>query len=189
MFSIFVAISTSYERTKRLLGSRREGRLEDFVAKDYTQAVEETGGPWPHLYQQVDQKKLYEPKILSWPEWIGFLIIPLAVQMIQAFILACVTTVFFMWFGSIAIPDEVAGAWANAPHLEQTTLFTVVLPVKAVLTKVALVMGSFCALIFIATTSNDRRYAHEFLEPSLTRLRRVVMLRNIVHLVKAQPKP
>lgn len=104
--------------------------------------------------------------------------LPIVVQMIQALLFAGVVFLFFVWFGTIAIPDATITNWLGVEP-SKVTLLGVQFPFTDVLVKVSMVLGAFAALNFAAQTSADSRYAEEFLEPAIGHVRHTVIIRNI----------
>ncbi len=107
---------------------------------------------------------------LSVGERINFFLVPIAAQAIQVAIFGALMFGFFVTFGKLAISDSVAKSWitTDPPPL---LLFDVPLGVNEPLVKVSLILASFCALFFAASSSSDQRYRDAFLEPILRETR------------------
>lgn len=89
-----------------------------------------------------------------------------------------VVCLFFIWFGTIAIPDATVTSWLEYPA-SNLSLAGLALPVGTVLIKVSMVLGTFAGLNFVAQTSSDSKYSDEFLMPIIKEVRQAVILRNI----------
>lgn len=103
---------------------------------------------------------------LGWGERINFFLVPIAAQAIQLSLFGVLMFGFFVSFGRLAISDSVAKSWITtepAPLL----ILDVPMGVSEPLVRVSLILASFCALSFAASSSSDRRYREAFLEPIL----------------------
>lgn len=47
-------------------------------------------------------------------EWVNFLLVPIAAQVLQVALFVAVMGLFFVAFGALAVPDSVAKAWSGA---------------------------------------------------------------------------
>lgn len=178
VLSLLVTISTVVEKTKRLIGARHGELVERFSVEQYTDAASKAGVRWEEALATAPQQKLAEPPVFSMGEWNNLSLLPTLVQAIQALVFGVLVCLFFIWFGTIAIPDSTVTSWLEhrAPNVAFAGLE---LPVSAVLVKVSMVLGAFAALNFVAQTSSDVRYSDEFLMPIIKEVRQTVILRNI----------
>lgn len=103
---------------------------------------------------------------LGWGERINFFLVPIAAQAIQLALFGALMFAFFVSFGKLAISDSVAKSWITS---DPTPLLVLDVPmgVNEPLVRVSLILASFCALSFAASSSSDRRYREAFLEPIL----------------------
>lgn len=181
LLATFVAVTTSIERTKRLLGAHQDDSLEDFTATEYKEISRKMGRPWPALIRRIPEHSLTKKRqhrIMRWSEWGNLVALPTLSQLIQALLFGLLVLIFFMWFGTLAIPTETVTSWlGHSPA--QLTLAGLTLPISAVLAKVALILAGFASLNFVASTATDERYAKDFLQPMMDYLRETVVLRNI----------
>ena len=170
VLSLLVVSSTVTEKTRRLLGARKGDKVEEFTDAEYAGAALQL--------EKLPAAGLGRPADFRWGEWNNLVLLPIVVQMIQAVLFAGVVFLFFVWFGTIAIPDATITSWLGF-EASKVTLLGVQFPFTDVLVKVSMVLGAFAALNFAAQTSTDSRYAEEFLEPAIGQVRRTVMVRNI----------
>ncbi|WP_237197770.1 hypothetical protein [Rothia nasimurium] len=178
VLSFLVVSSTVTEKTRRLLGARKGDKVEEFTDAEYAGAALQAGDRWRHELENLPAAGLGRPADFRWGEWNNLVLLPIVVQMIQAVLFAGVVFLFFVWFGTIAIPDATITSWLGF-EASKVTLLGVQFPFTDVLVKVSMVLGAFAALNFAAQTSTDSRYAEEFLEPAIGQVRRTVMVRNI----------
>ncbi|WP_237233386.1 hypothetical protein [Rothia nasisuis] len=176
--SLLVVSSTVSEKTRRLLGARKGDKVEEFTEDEYAGAAVQAGGCWPQELKGLPSANLKRPANFGWGEWNNLVFLPIVVQMIQALLFAGVVFLFFVWFGTIAIPDATITNWLGVEP-SKVTLLGVQFPFTDVLVKVSMVLGAFAALNFAAQTSADSRYAEEFLEPAIGHVRHTVIIRNI----------
>ncbi len=99
-------------------------------------------------------------------EWVNFLLVPIAAQVLQVALFVAVMGLFFVAFGALAVPDSVAKAWSGADP-QPVDLLGLALPLSGVHAKVCLVLACFCGLSFAASSSADAGYRRSFLEPIL----------------------
>ncbi len=185
VLGLLVVSSTVAEKTRRLLGARKGDRVEEFTDAEYAGAAEQAGGSWGRELASLKPGQLKHPAHFGWSEWNNLVLLPIVVQMIQALLFALVVFLFFIWFGTIAIPDATITSWLGF-EASRVTLLGVQFPFTDVLVKVSMVLGAFAALNFAAQTSTDSRYAEEFLEPAIGQVRRTVMVRNIYRASRVQ---
>ena len=178
VLSLLVVSSTVTEKTRRLLGARKGDKVEEFTDAEYMGAALQAGGRWRQELENLPAAGLGRPADFRWGEWNNLVLLPIVVQMIQAVLFAGVVFLFFVWFGTNAIPDATITSWLGF-EASKVTLLGVQFPFTDVLVKVSMVLGAFAALNFAAQTSTDSRYAEEFLEPAIGQVRRTVMVRNI----------
>ena len=178
VLSLLVVSSTVTEKTRRLLGARKGDKVEEFTDAEYAGAALQAGDWWRQELENLPAAGLGRPANFRWGEWNNLVLLPIVVQMIQAVLFAGVVFLFFVWFGTIAIPDATITSWLGF-EASKVTLLGVQFPFTDVLVKVSMVLGAFAALNFAAQTSTDSRYAEEFLEPAIGQVRRTVMVRNI----------
>ena len=178
VLSLLVVSSTVTEKTRRLLGARKGDKVEEFTDAEYAGAALPAGDRWRQELEKLPAAGLSRPADFRWGEWNNLVLLPIVVQMIQAVLFAGVVFLFFVWFGTIAIPDATITSWLGF-EASKVSLLGVQFPFTDVLVKVSMVLGAFAALNFAAQTSTDSRYAEEFLEPAIGQVRRTVMVRNI----------
>lgn len=178
VLSLLVVSSTVTEKTRRLLGARKGDKVEEFTDAEYAGAALQAGDWWRQELENLPAAGLGRPANFRWGEWNNLVLLPIVVQMIQAVLFAGVVFLFFVWFGTIAIPDATITSWLGF-EASKVTLLGVQFPFTDVLVKVSMVLGAFAALNFAAQTSTDSRYAEEFLEPAIGQVRCTVMVRNI----------
>lgn len=179
LLALIVAITTSIERTKRLLGATENDYLEEFPLTEYQATAQTAGSPWDALSRSLPASKLTQRRrLLNNSEWANLVALPVLSLMIQALLFALVVFCFFIWFGQIVIPTETITSWLTHPPAD-FTISGLTLPISAVLVKVSLILSAFASLNFVASTAGDDRYAQDFLAPMLTYLRETVIVRNI----------
>ena len=202
--AVLLLAASILEQTHRMLGTRRPEERERPTPQEQHDAARAAGGPWPRLAEglsggpeanaqdgegtpDADRTPGAEPVShvaagedvpLGRLEWLNFTLVPLLIQLIQAGLFSVLVFVFFVAFGSFAIPQDAAASWIGhrpAPFMWAEMSF----PFSAVLVKVSLVIGVFAGLSFAASSTSDPAYRADFLDPVLGRLRRGVILRGI----------
>lgn len=196
--AVLLLAASILEQTHRMLGTRRPEDRERPTPQEQHDAARAAGGPWPRLAEglsgeaeedvpdaeagpdaePVSHVAAGEDVPLGRLEWLNFTLVPLLIQLIQAGLFSVLVFVFFVAFGSFAIPQDAASSWIGhrpAPFMWAEMSF----PFSAVLVKVSLVIGVFAGLSFAASSTSDPAYRADFLDPVLGRLRRGVTLRGI----------
>ncbi|MFW0110104.1 hypothetical protein ACN081_05225 [Rothia sp. P13129] len=173
--ALFIVTTTVIERSKEVLGDH-QGKGIQFSSEEYQRVSAESTSFWNTVTERIEGSVSAKPLGVS--ERINFILVPAMVQCIQAVMFSIFVFLFFVWFGSFAIPSEAAASWINHTP-ENFLLFGVELPVSSVLVKVSIVLGAFSGLSFAASTSTDECYMHDFLEQVFIRLRQQVLIRNI----------
>lgn len=116
MLSALVIISTVTGQTRRTLGARRGDRVEEYTYEEYEQAASQAGPQWlAALTDHKTQKGLISPPALGRSEWYNLISLPMVVQGIQALFFGLLVCLFFIWFGTIAIPDATVTGWLAHP--------------------------------------------------------------------------
>jgi len=105
LLAVFVVVTTSLERTARLLGRSRGDDIARFSDNDYEHAAALEGGIWNTAQDWVEEKKILEHRPLKIAPWSNLIIIPMIGQIIQATFFMLLVFGFFMGFSSIAISD------------------------------------------------------------------------------------
>ena len=105
LLAVFVVVTTSLERTARLLGRSRGDDIARFSDNDYEHAAALEGGIWHTAQDWVEEKKILEHRPLKIAPWSNLIIIPMIGQIIQATFFMLLVFGFFMGFSSIAISD------------------------------------------------------------------------------------
>lgn len=178
MLSSLVALSTATEKTHQILGARHGAQLETYPQDDYAEVAKNSGEGWLQALADVDTKKVQNPPKLGALEWNNLLLLPFISQLVQAIFFALIVCLFFIWFGTITIPDSVVTGWLTH-EVEKISVSGLDLPFSLVLVKVSIVLGAFAGLSFVAQTSTDSGYAEEFLNPTIRHVRSVLMMRNL----------
>ena len=163
LLAVFVVVTTSLERTARLLGRSRGDSIASFSESDYEHAAALEGGIWNTAQDWVEEKKILEHRPLKVAPW-STLIIPMIGQIIQAMFFMLLVFGFFMGFSSIAISDTTIESWM-AVKPEHLKILGVDTNINAVVIKVSMIVAVFSGLSFVATTSSDEKYARSFLNP------------------------
>ena len=181
ILALFVIATTSYERARRLLG-RRGAVTARYEVAELRAASDSAGGVWKKLTANLpDSEQILEEQPVGRAQWANMLVIPFLGQVIQTVFFTLLVFAFFTWFSSIAITDHTIELWVgNAP--EKLRILGVQMNYNAVVLKVSMIVSVFGGLSFVATTSSDERYAHEFLEPMVLRVRELLMLNEVSRL-------
>ena len=178
VLAFFVVITTSYERTARLLGHQRGENVASFSDSDYECTATAEGGIWSTAQDWVEAWDILEHRPLKMGPWVNMLAIPMIGQVIQAIFFMTLVFAFFMGFSSIAISDATIESWM-AVRPEHLKILGVDTNINAVVVKVSMIVAVFSALSFVATTSSDEKYADSFLNPLIARLKHILIIRNI----------
>ena len=96
LLAVFVVVTTSLERTARLLGRSRGDDIARFSDNDYEHAAALEGGIWNTAQDWVDEKKILEHRPLKIAPWSNLIIIPMIGQIIQATLFMLLVFGFFM---------------------------------------------------------------------------------------------
>lgn len=179
LLAVFVVVTTSLERTARLLGRYRGDDIARFTENDYEHAAALEGGIWNTAQDWVEEKKILEHRPLKIAPWSNLIIIPMIGQIIQA--------TFFMGFSSIAISDTTIESWMSIKP-EHLKIFGVDTNINAVVIKVSMIVAVFSGLSFVATTSSDEKYARSFLKPMIERIKHILIIRDIYLGLLTMPK-
>lgn len=114
LLAVFVVVTTSLERTARLLGRSRGDDIARFSDdNDYEHAAALEGGIWNTAQDWVEEKKILEHRPLKIAPWSNLIIIPMIGQIIQATLFMLLVFGFFMGFSSIAISDTTIESWMS----------------------------------------------------------------------------
>lgn len=176
--SLLVIVTSSHEKTQRLIGSRHGDKIERFTLEEYRRAAESSGQIWELALRKTNSEALKNSPAIGRLEWYNFSLLPLLAQAIQALMFGVLVCFFFIWFGTIAIPTATISGWlTHEPAAFQLAGLT--LPFSAVLVKVSVVLGAFAGLNFVAQTSADAKYSQEFLTPTVEHVRQAVMMRHL----------
>lgn len=171
-------MTTSLERTARLLGRNRGDDVASFSETDYEQVVTREGGIWNTAQDWVEEKKILEHRPLKIAAWGNLVIIPMIGQIIQATLFMLLVFGFFMGFASIAIRDSTIESWM-AVKPEHLKILGVDTNINAVVIKVSMIVAVFSGLSFVATTSSDEKYAWSFLKLMIERIKHILIIRDI----------
>lgn len=177
LLAVFVVVTTSLERTARLLGRSRGDDIASFTENDYEHAAALEGGIWNTAQDWVEEKKILEHRPLKIAPWSN-LIIPMIGQIIQATLFMLLVFGFFMGFSSIAISDTTIESWMSIKP-EHLKILGVDTNINAVVIKVSMIVAVFSGLSFVATTSSDEKYARSFLKPMIERIKHILIIRDI----------
>ena len=186
LLAVFVVVTTSLERTARLLGRSRGDDIASFTENDYEHAAALEGGIWNTAQDWVEEKKILEHRPLKIAPWSN-LIIPMIGQIIQATLFMLLVFGFFMGFSSIAISDTTIESWMSIKP-EHLKILGVDTNVNAVVIKVSMIVAVFSGLNFVATTSSDEKYARSFLKPMIERIKHILIIRDIYLGLLTMPK-
>lgn len=186
LLAVFVVVTTSLERTARLLGRNRGDDIARFTESDYEHAAALEGGIWNTAQDWVEEKKILEHRPLKIAPW-GNLIIPMIGQIIQATFFMLLVFGFFMGFSSIAISDTTIESWMTVKP-EHLKILGVDTNINAVVIKVSMIVAVFSGLSFVATTSSDEKYARSFLKPMIERIKHILVIRDIYLGLLTMPK-
>lgn len=118
LLAVFVVVTTSLERTARLLGRSRGDDIARFGDNDYEHAAALEGGIWNTAQDWVEEKKILKHRPLKIAPWSN-LIIPMIGQIIQATLFMLLVFGFFMGFASIAISDSTIESWMTVKPQHQ----------------------------------------------------------------------
>ena len=77
LLAVFVVVTTSLERTARLLGRNRGDDIARFTESDYEHAAALEGGIWNTAQDWVEEKKILEHRPLKIAPWGNLIIIPM----------------------------------------------------------------------------------------------------------------
>lgn len=177
LLAVFVVVTTSLERTARLLGRSRGDDVASFSDNDYERAAALEGGIWNTAQDWAEEKKILEHRPLKIAPW-GNLIIPMIGQIIQASFFMLLVFGFFMGFSSIAISDTTIESWMTVKP-EHLKILGVDTNINAVVIKVSMIVAVFSGLSFVAATSSDEKYARSFLKPMIERIKHILIIRDI----------
>ncbi|WP_314848202.1 D-mannonate dehydratase [Rothia dentocariosa] len=178
LLAFFVMVTTSYERTKRLLGTRRGDDVEEFTDEEYDAAAQESGPLWRRLRTWEAEHDITVHRSLTVGQWLNLLAIPILGQLIQTVFFVLLVFGFFSWFASVAVTDQTIELWVGTKP-EHLKILGLEFNYNAVVLKVTMIVAVFSGLSFAATTSSDDRHARDFLEPMVLRLRKILMIRDI----------
>lgn len=187
LLAVFVVVTTSLERTARLLGQRKGDDIARFTDSDYEQAAAREGGIWNTAQDWVEEKKILKHRPLKTAAWGNLIIIPMIGQIIQATLFMLLVFGFFMGFASIAINDATIESWM-AVKPEHLKILGVDTNINAVVIKVSMIVAVFSGLSFVATTSSDEKYARSFLKPMIERIKHILIIRDIYLGLLTMPK-
>ena len=186
LLAVFMVVTTSLERTARLLGRSRGDDIARFSDNDYEYAAALEGGIWNTAQDWVEEKKILEHRPLKIAPWSN-LIIPMIGQIIQATLFMLLVFGFFMGFSSIAISDTTIESWMTVKP-EHLKILGVDTNINAVVIKVSMIVAVFSGLNFVATTSSDEKYARSFLKPMIERIKHILIIRDIYLGLLTMPK-
>ena len=187
LLAVFVVVTTSLERTARLLGRSRGDDIARFSDNDYEYAAALEGGIWNTAQDWVEEKKILEHRPLKIAPWGNLIIIPMIGQIIQASFFMLLVFGFFMGFSSIAISDSTIESWMTVKP-EHLKILGVDTNINAVVIKVSMIVAVFSGLSFVATTSSDEKYARSFLKPMIARIKHILVIRDIYLGLLTMPK-
>lgn len=187
LLAVFVVVTTSLERTARLLGRYRGDDIARFTENDYERAAALEGGIWNTAQDWVEEKKILEHRPLKVAPWSNLIIIPMIGQIIQATFFMLLVFGFFMGFSSIAISDTTIESWMSIKP-EHLKILGVDTNINAVVIKVSMIVAVFSGLSFVATTSSDEKYARSFLKPMIARIKHILVIRDIYLGLLTMPK-
>ena len=187
LLAVFVIVTTSLERTARLLGRNRGDDIASFTENDYERAAALEGGIWNTVQDWVEEKKILEHRPLKIASWGNLIIIPMIGQIIQASLFMLLVFGFFMGFSSIAISDTTIESWMTVKP-EHLKILGVDTNINAVVIKVSMIVAVFSGLSFVATTSSDEKYARSFLKPMIERIKHILIIRDIYLGLLTMPK-
>lgn len=77
LLAVFVVVTTSLERTARLLGRSRGDDIARFTNSDYEHAAALEGGIWNTAQDWVEEKEILEHRPLKIAPWTNLIIIPM----------------------------------------------------------------------------------------------------------------
>ena len=186
LLAVFVVVTTSLERTARLLGRSRGDAIARCSDNAYAHAAALESGIWNTAQDWVEEKKILEHRPLKIAPWSN-LIIPMIGQIIQATLFMLLVFGFFMGFSSIAISDTTIESWMSIKP-EHLKILGVDTNINAVVIKVSMIVAVFSGLSFVATTSSDEKYARSFLKPMIERIKHILIIRDIYLGLLTMPK-
>lgn len=178
LLAVFVVVTTSLERTARLLGRYRGDDIARFSDNDYEHAAALEGGIWNTAQDWVEEQKILEHRPLKIAPWSNLIIIPMIGQIIQATLFMLLVFGFFMGFSSIAISDTTIESWMSIKP-EHLKILGVDTNINAVVIKVSMIVAVFSGLSFVAITSSDEKYARSFLKPMIEWIKHILIIRDI----------
>ena len=187
LLAVFVVVTTSLERTARLLGRSRGDDIARFSDNDYEHAAALESGIWNTAQDWVEEQKILEHRPLKIAPWSNLIIIPMIGQIIQATLFMMLVFGFFMGFSSIAISDTTIESWMSIKP-EHLKILGVDTNINAVVIKVSMIVAVFSGLSFVATTSSDEKYARSFLKPMIERIKHILIIRDIYLGLLTMPK-
>ena len=187
LLAVFVVVTTSLERTARLLGRYRGDDIANFTENDYEHAAALEGGIWNTAQDWGEEKKILEHRPLKIAPWSNLIFIPMIGQIIQATLFMLLVFGFFMGFSSIAISDTTIESWMTVKP-EHLKILGVDTNINAVVIKVSMIVAVFSGLSFVATTSSDEKYARSFLKPMIERIKHILIIRDIYLSLLTMPK-
>lgn len=187
ILAVFVVVTTSLERTARLLGRSRGDDIARFSDNDYEHAAALESGIWNTAQDWVEEQKILEHRPLKIAPWSNLIIIPMIGQIIQATLFMLLVFGFFMGFSSIAISDTTIESWMSIKP-EHLKILGVDTNINAVVIKVSMIVAVFSGLSFVATTSSDEKYARSFLKPMIERIKHILIIRDIYLGLLTMPK-
>ena len=171
LLAVFVVVTTSLERTARLLGRNRGDDIARFSESDYEHAAALEGGIWNTAQDWVEEQKILEHRPLKIAPWSNLIIIPMIGQIIQATLFMLL--VFESWMSIKPEHLKILGVDTN---------------INAVVIKVSMIVAVFSGLNFVATTSSDEKYARSFLKPMIERIKHILIIRDIYLGLLTMPK-
>ncbi len=187
LLAVFVVVTTSLERTARLLGHSRGDDIARFTDSNYEHAAVLEGGIWNTAQDWVEEKEILEHRPLKIAPWSNLIIIPMIGQIIQATLFMLLVFGFFMGFASIAISDTTIESWMTVKP-EHLKILGVDTNINAVVIKVSMIVAVFSGLSFVATTCSDEKYARSFLKPMIERIKHILIIRDIYLGLLTMPK-
>lgn len=103
---------------------------------------------------------------VSVPERLNIALVLFFAQALQVVTFCVLVFVFFLVFGTLAVPEQVQQSWTGAPP-QAGYLFGLRLPVSNALVQVSIFLAVFSGLYFAASTATDAHYRRSFFEPLL----------------------
>lgn len=99
------------------------------------------------------------------------MLLPIASQTAQVVVFSVFMTAFFLAFGVLAITPAVEQAWTTHAPVAGPFGFS------QSLLRVSVMLGAFCGLSFVASSSRDEGYREAFLDPIIAFTRRALAVR------------